>query len=411
MKLLIILCILSITSFSQKLYVPKELSENFQSFNDIQLILTKGTKESFESLKESEPKLSVVRGDLLYLAQNGIDNFKYKDYLVISKVKEQSYLYMVAKSGIHITHIEDLKGMKISIEFFDNMSNRYLKDIIHELNEDILLTIHFQSCSLDESLERIKAGKTDLLFAFGLKEFENKIQKNGLQSLVIPKKFINILQKNKAFIIDNNIVKVDNYIVSSIDIDEKFLTPLIKDLQDKTTILTTVSEYIGKLNPSIPKVLSNIEIAVQNKKENSEKREKMKKILSDIENEKKSIQKVIKNIKKDIPHIRKQSSKFIKVSLQLTYKKKVDHILDKIEIEKKKIKLKSMNFQIAKEEEDIAGLKAYLNDLQTINIVLSNYAIEVKDVDAEILIKLSEEKEAIEKAAKDVKANKSWLGF
>lgn len=388
------LCILFFSYVSaQTLSLESRFEESFNHYNNVELVSTKGVRDSFNNLKNAKSDLAVVRADILFLAHAGKDNLNFKDYTIISKLKEASYLYFVAKEGVNVSRITDLRGKKVSIGHVEDMANLHLKKVLNTV-EGVEQNVYFKAYDLNTSLEMIKSGTLDFLFAFGNKEFANEITKRGLVRLDMPKEFMDVLRTNKGFNTLTNEIKIDNYLLVANSISEESLISLIKEIKEKGLLLTQVDETLGQLPASISKVIEEIKIQEEIDKEDKEKMEKVAKALQNIKKEKRNISKVISKIKKEASKIKSESTKFFKTSLKLTYERKAKQILKKIGIEKKKIDLKSSSLNDLKEDKNVEELEGLVKELQAINITLSTYANDAEDVTGEIQIKLSEQEEA-----------------
>lgn len=401
-----ILFTLTITSvMAQTLSVESGFEKKFDTYQNLKLLNTKGVRDSYNNLKNAKSNLAVLRSDILFLAKEGNVNFTFQDYSILSKLEAKSYLYFVAKEGVSVRRVTDLRGKKVSIGAVADMANFYLKKILSKV-EGIELNVHFKAYDLDKSLEMLGKGKLDFLFLFADENFGQEVTKRGFVHLAMPQSFLKVLEENKGFNFLTKKITLENYLVVANSTNEAVVLPLIKQLNQKGVLLSKMEDSLGVLHPAIPKVLKQIKDEAIMNEVDKEKMEKVTKALKNINKETKSITKVIRDITKEASKIKREAGKFSKNSLKLTYERKAKQVLKKVEIEKKKIDLKRNGLEDLKEDKNVEALEMLVKELQAINITLSMYANDAEDVIGEIEIKLSEqEEEEAERAEKTEEAS------
>ena len=391
----------------ETLSITPMFNNYFKGYTSLKTVATKGIDGSFYNLKNGESTLSIVRSDILFFLQTGVDesdkkgdyDFKWKDYFkwkkfyLIGRTDQDSYLYFVGRDGdSHISKVEDFRGKKISIGLVEDMAGLYLKEILQK-TEGVEIQVHTPSYDLEESLALIESGELDFLFAFGTERFAERVELSPLVSLELPERFKQIILKNGGFIDTKKGIKAENYIVVSDKVTPDSLVSVVKEFHEKGVLLSKVDTRLGSLHPSGQEILARIGGGKNTKR-----------LISDIDSLYSRLSPTITSIRSKVLSIKSKSSQLKKRSQVSFYQAKADSLRDSIDSEKKILELKSQNFERWKEEKDISSLERLRNELESMNINLMGYDTKAEEIKREIKIELLREVEdAEERALQDAK--------
>jgi len=233
--------------------------------------------DAFNDIKKGKALLAIVRGDIL------VDNSKLKKFKIISKLKLPTYLYLVSKNGVNnaydlLNSDEKKEGVKhISVGYLNDLANSYLKDIAKNVYSQY--SFRYKYFPPKESFQKLKEGKIDSAYLFLSPFWVQKARKMKfkLQKIVKAKNRANLSKKlelQKAFKIEANGIRVDNYLIASSSISQKMLKSLISSLKKQGLLLTNISKGFGKLDSRIKGISKKIDNEIQQAKTLALKKEK-----------------------------------------------------------------------------------------------------------------------------------------
>jgi len=235
----------------------------------------------FKDIKKGKALLAIVRGDIL------VDNRELKKFQIISKLKLPTYLYLVSKNGVNnaydlLNSDEKKDGVKhISVGYLNDLANIYLKDIAKNVYSQY--SFRYKYFPPKESFQKLKEGKIDAAYLF-LSPFlveKAKKMKFKLQKIVKAKNRTNLskkLESQKAFKVETNGIRIDNYLISSSSISRKMLKSLLSSLKKQGLLLTNISKDFGKLDSRIKGISKKIDREIKQAKKIALQKEKAKKI-------------------------------------------------------------------------------------------------------------------------------------
>ena len=383
--------LLVILSFSGIIFAQGVLSAT--QVNGFETLETKGESDTIRLLKDQKSSFAIVRGDILYLSNKGLEGLDFKDYYIIGKIKQKSQLFLVTKKSLTLNSEQQLKSKRISVDNLYNLNNIYLKDIISKTDKSVRYSIHFQFYSLEESLQRIKDNKLDIFFAFenislGKRALNNK----GLEITILPIKFINVLLENKGLKNIANKIEVEHYIIVRNDIDKEnsTLVNMILNLDKKKMLVSKVDKGLGLIYPEIDAI-------IEEHGNNLELMKKLKVLATDIKSNKKSILKLMSKVKKEVAKVKTKANTFTLRSVQMDYKNQATDIMDELDGEKDKLKRIDSKVDSFLKDKNKEGLHTLVASLESMNDSISDYEKSAKKIIRKMeqeLVKEQEEAEA-----------------
>ena len=354
---------------------------------------TKSERDSMNSLRDGLGSFAVVRGDILYLAQQGEAYFDFKEYYILGKLNKISRLFLVSKKGMEINSEEDFRAKSLSIGNFYNLSSFYFKKLL-KYDRSIRLGIDYRFYTLEESLDAMKnrtyngrKSNLDLFFLFDDSEKSSTIRASGVaKENPIPQKMMDILLTNKGLERKGSSIETEYYLIVRKDVESKsrLLIDMVLKLNRKGLLIDKdkVNKNLGMLQPDIQSILNGVDID-----------KKVEELAKKFKNENKKSLKHFLEIKKSLSYVPNEAMKLSKASLQEIYKAEAVTIQKSVALEREKIGLLKKDFLIAYDDKKVEKLEALIHSLQEKNLNLQTYKNKLEEVVSRIKIKLLEEKE------------------
>jgi len=199
-------------------------------------------KKALTSLKNKEAKFAIVRRDVLWQMQKGIDDVK-DSYIVIAEMPFSDMLYLVQNVDSFDIDLESLREKRVSIGELGEFANLYLKTLMTKFK--MKNNVFYKSIDYKKSIKQIREGTLDAYFGFILPSKESVDL--HFQTL-FSEKTVAYFRENNIFNVDYNGIASPYILVASGTADDEEIENIIYRLMEKDIFVPVTDERFGVIN-------------------------------------------------------------------------------------------------------------------------------------------------------------------